>query len=216
MTSARRGLIAFDLSTVPPGSIITDVKLTLTVGQAAGGAATIGLFELLDSWGEGTNAPSTMIAMTGSGLAAQPGDATWNARFYSATTPTLWTTAGGDFDPVASSTITISDPTLNLPHTWPSMPPLVADVQEWLDHPTTNQGWELKSADETATANNTVFGFYSSEWTDPSVAPKLQITYSVPEPAPGALGATALLPLLGAWVLRRRAWLSIQRDAANA
>ena len=216
MTSARRGLIAFDLSSVPPGSIITDVRLTLTVGQAAGGTATIGLFELTNSWGEGTNAPLSMIAMTGAGQPAQPGDATWNARFYSATTPTLWTTAGGDFDPAASSTLTISDPTLNLPHTWTSTPPLVADVQEWLDHPSTNQGWILKSADETATANNTVFGFYSSEWTDPSVAPKLQITYAVPEPAPAALVALALVPLLGTRLVRRRALLSLQRDAAKA
>jgi hypothetical protein len=216
MSSARRGLISFNLGAIPPGATITGVQLTLTTGQAAGGAATIGIYELTSSWGEGSNAPATMIAMTGAGQPAQAGDATWNARFYSATTPTLWSNPGGDFDPLPSASLTIADATLNLPHTWPSTPQLVADVQEWLDHPATNQGWILKSADETSAANNTVFGFYSSEWPDQTVGPKLLITYSIPEPAAGVLAGPALLSLLGMRVLRRGAWQFNRRHAEES
>lgn len=198
MAQPRRGLIAFDLGAIPAGSTILDVQLTLTVGQAAGGSAMIGLFELTSSWGEGSNAPSTTIAMTGAGQPAQPGDATWNSQFHGTT---LWNTPGGDFAAVASSSLAISDVTLNRSHTWLSTPQLVADVQEWLEQPNTNQGWLLKSADETAAASNTVFGFYSSEWSNPTLRPSLQITYTVPEPA--VLPLTALA-LLGARPFRRR------------
>src|ERR1700761_3206920 len=54
--SPRRGLISFDLSSIPEGAMITNVTLTLTVGMIAGSGGggsgtnteTIGLFSVTD------------------------------------------------------------------------------------------------------------------------------------------------------------------------
>src|SRR5262245_61027435 len=55
-TSPRRGLISFDLTSIPFGSTINSVQLTLTVGQIPGGttgvARTIDLFAMTRAWGE--------------------------------------------------------------------------------------------------------------------------------------------------------------------
>jgi len=115
MDSPRRGLIDFDIAgNVPAGATITNVQLTLYLGQVAGGgsgAETIGLFELEADWGEGTTGSGAMIGGTGQGFPANPGDATWNARFFPGT---LWTTPGSDHEATASVTTmvgsTINDP----------------------------------------------------------------------------------------------------------
>ncbi len=59
----KRALVEFNFSSIPTGSLITGVQLKLTLGMAAGGGttktATIGLFDVLDSWGK---APSAIQA----------------------------------------------------------------------------------------------------------------------------------------------------------
>jgi hypothetical protein len=214
-SSPRRGLISFDLSLIPAGSIITDVQLTLTLGQIAGsggnGAAvssfprTISLYELTQNWGEGTTGnTSALIGGTGQGFAAGTGDATWNSAAHSVT---LWNTPGGDYNPTASSTLTMATGAVaGNSFTWLSTETMVADVQGWLNSPSTNFGWIMINADETG--SQTFFSFYTSEWGEKSGGnaaqePVLQITYTVPEPTACALAGLGALALFGRRTARR-------------
>lgn len=177
-----RSLIAFDIAGVPQlsGATITNVQLTLTLGLVAGGSPpteTIDLHRLTGDWGEGTTGSgSSGIGGTGGGFAANTGDATWNARMYPAS---LWTTAGGDFSPTVSASVSVGS-TINASYAWTSTPALVADVQGWLDNPATNFGWELVNEDETSA--RTFRAFYTRETSTAAFRPQLQITYAVPEP----------------------------------
>ncbi|MEI9893252.1 MAG: DNRLRE domain-containing protein [Chthoniobacter sp.] len=203
-SSPRRGLMSFDLSSIPAGAIITNVQLTLTVGQIAGSGGsggtsteTIGLFALSSGWGEGTNGASSSIGGGGQGNAALPtsGDATWSSSAYS---QTPWLTPGGDFVSPASASLLLLNATPGASFTWLSTAQLVADVQGWLNNPAMNHGWELINADET---DPTTFdAFYSREGMSvagvtASQLPDLQITYTVPEPVSGSLAAVAILAM---------------------
>lgn len=133
--SIRRGLIAFDVAaTVPAGSTITSVTLTLNMSMTIVGAQTIELHRASADWGEGA---SNAAGEEGGGAPALPGDATWLHTFFDTD---FWTTPGGDFDPVASGSTVVS---FNGPYTWDSTPAMVADVQGWLDDASTNFGWIL-------------------------------------------------------------------------
>ena len=99
----------------------------------------------------------------------------------------------------ASASLLVSGTTVGTSYNWLSTPQLVADVQGWLNTPTTNYGWELINADETD--SNTLYGFYSSESDNAhfggsaSQVPELEVTYTVPEPASGSLVALTALSL---------------------
>jgi len=209
--SPRQALISFNLAGIPSGATITNVQLTLTLAQTAAGgpgSATIGLFAATQNWGQGTNgSTATTVGGTGQGFAANTGDATWNAAFYSATAPTLWNTPGGDHVATASTSLLVSGTAVGTAYTWGSSVQFVADVQGWLNSPSTNFGWELINANE-ATANS-LYGFYSAEWDNAhfgggaTQVPELQVTYTppVPEPVSVSLAAIAAFTLL---VRRRR------------
>jgi PEP-CTERM motif len=189
-TSPRRGLIDFDIAgNIPIGATITGVQLTLHLGQVAGSGGggggdqtprTIGLFELMADWAEGTTGSGSTIGGSGQGFAANPGDTTWSARSFPGT---LWATPGGDHAATSSATSTVTS-VIDAPYTWAS-PGLVSNVQDWLNAPATNFGWELINLNE-ATATD-FRAFYSREFSDASLRPSLQITYTapatVPEPA---------------------------------
>ena len=52
----RRGVLAFDIAgTIPPGSTITAVSLTLNMSMTPAGPETVELHKLLADWGEGTS-----------------------------------------------------------------------------------------------------------------------------------------------------------------
>jgi hypothetical protein len=184
--SIKRALVKFDVAaSVPAGSTITGVQLTLFLGQVAGnvttGTATIGLYRLTDDWGEGTNGAGTSIAADGQGFPAQGGDATWANRFYSSTSPTPWTNAGGDFIATSSAQTTVGA-TTNTGYAWLSTPALVADVQGWVDNPSSNSGWLLKNNDEVST--KTFRAFYTREETNSFLQPQLQVTFIPPVESP--------------------------------
>ncbi len=192
MGSPRRGLIDFDISgNIPTGATITDVQLTLFLGQVAGTdqtPRTIGLYKLADDWGEGITGAGQAIGGTGQGFPANPGDATWNARFFPGT---LWVTPGGDHAATASATTTVTS-VINSPYTWLSTPALVSDVQGWLNSPSTNFGWELINLDEATTTD--FRAFYTREFNDAALRPQLQITFTAPATAPEP-ASMVLLPL---------------------
>ena len=120
----RRGLLRFDLSSLPSGSTITSAVVQLTVTHVPGFGAvdsTFDLRRLTAAWGEGTNSGS-------SGAPAVTGDTTWTARILGTAN---WTVAGALSD--AAATASASTPvgsTINATYQW-SGAGLVSDVQLW-------------------------------------------------------------------------------------
>src|SRR5438067_6413921 len=129
----RRGVLAFDIAgSVPAGSTITGVTLTLNMSRTPSGTSrTVELHRLLADWGEGTSQAS---GEEGTGAPATTNDATWRHRFFDTI---FWTTQGGDF----SGTVSASQSVGAIgQYTWSSAQ-MVADVQSWLDNPASNFGW---------------------------------------------------------------------------
>src|SRR5262249_17737017 len=140
------------------------VNLTMYLGQASGasGTQTIDLHRLTADWGEGTAGNFTRsISGTGTGSPASTGDATWNQRFYQQTN---WTAPGAEGGYIASvSASTDVAATVDVAYQWESTPTLVSDVQGFLDHPSSNDGWIL--INHTEGVQQTVKAFYSREAT---------------------------------------------------
>jgi len=169
MGELRRGVLAFDVAgTIPPGSTIIAVTLSMNMSMTQAGAVTVELHKLLADWGEGTShAPMG----EGDGAPATPNDATWRHRFFDTV---FWTTQGGDF----SATVSASQSVGGIgQYTWSSAQ-MVADVQSWLDNPASNFGW-LVLGGETAIAMAKRFD--SRESASP---PMLTIEFSGPRMAP--------------------------------
>jgi hypothetical protein len=166
----RRGLIAFDLASIPTNATILDATLSMFLSQAAGGSQAVSLSKALQDWGEGA---SNAGDPGGGGAPAQAGDATWLHTFYNTS---FWTTAGGDFSPTVSATTTVS--TLNTTYTW-SGSGLLADVQAWVSTPASNFGWVIRGNEVTA---GVAQRFNSRQ--NSSNPPQLTVTYQVPPPSP--------------------------------
>src|SRR5881392_2861432 len=139
----RRGVLAFNIAgSIPAGSTITSVSLTMNMSRTLlNTARTVELHKLLADWGEGTShAPGE----EGDGAPATTNDATWRHRFFDTI---FWTMQGGDFSATVSASQVVGPVGQ---YTWSSAQ-MVADVQLWLDSPTSNFGW-LVLGDETASA----------------------------------------------------------------
>lgn len=141
-----RLLLRFDLSAVPPGAVVTNVTLQLTVLKENGGepAAGMGIRPMLITWSEGDR--------TGmQGTSALPGQSTWNSRAHSQTT---WSIPGGqagsDFGSATSSVVALDGPGS---YRFPATPALIADVQSWVDSPATNFGWIVLGMNESIVAS---------------------------------------------------------------
>jgi hypothetical protein len=180
----RRGLLYFDVAAVvPAGALIQSVELRMRVNQASSANPfVVSLHRATADWGEAGSA-----ATGGSGAPAQAGDATWTSRFFDAS---AWANAGGDFE-TASSSASIAG---TGHYAWGSTAALVADVQAWLDSPTSNFGWFLVGDERT---NNSAKRFDSSEATATgALFPTLAVTYApVPEPGTGLLLCAGLAAL---------------------
>jgi hypothetical protein len=169
MGELRRGVLAFDVAgSIPPGSTITAVSLSMNMSMTPAGAVTVELHKLLADWGEGTShAPMG----EGDGAPATPNDATWRHRFFDSV---FWTTQGGDFSSTVSASQSVGG---NGQYTWSSAQ-MVADVQSWVNDPGSNFGW-LVLGDETASA--TAKRFDTRESASP---PVLTIEYRSGQPSP--------------------------------
>lgn len=165
--SARRGLIAFDLgSAVDPGSIITNAALHMYVSLTSPlpGPFSHELHKLLENWGEGI-ADAGLGA--GIGTPASPGDATWQSNFEQIST---WTYPGGTFVSTASAATPVGG---TGSYTWTGAG-LIADIQDWVNHPAVNFGWLAKS---TETAAGQARRYDSREGNNP---PSLDIDFQSP------------------------------------
>lgn len=168
LNSKRRSLVKFDIaSNVPAGATILEATLTLTVDQTNSGPNNVELHTVSADWGEGAS-----IATGGGGIGAtaQTGDATWLHNFYD---NSFWNTPGGDFVALLSAT-TLINGIGN--YNWTSSQ-LVADVQKWLDTPSSNFGWCLVGNE---TIKQSAMRIASKEMATPTSRPLLTIVYTIP------------------------------------
>lgn len=184
----RRALLKFDLAALPAGSVVRQVTLTLYESRARD-EHDVGVHRLLASWGEGASNGGS----AGSGAPAANGDATWLHRFYPGT---LWASPGGDLDPVASAVQRVGSAntayawSATLPPSGSPVPRLVADVQAWVNTPSSNHGWLLIGAE--AGLQNAK-RFESRNNGTALNRPKLTVVYTAP-PIPGGDDADIPLP----------------------
>jgi hypothetical protein len=188
--STRRGLLAFDLSSIPAGSTVTGVTLRLTCTRTTAGPADTTLHRMLADWGEGA---SNAGSMGGGGTLAEAGDATWTLRFFGDPS-SAWATPGGDFLAAPSVTQSVGG---SGNYTFASAG-MVADVQAWLNSPGSNFGWLVRGNEQ---AGHTAKRFATREYPAQNAWPLLTVTYTVP--APGTMTALALCALTGARRRRR-------------
>lgn len=163
--NGRRGLISFDLSSIPTNATITDASLTLFMSRSISGAANVSLHKATSDWGQGS---SDAPGQEGSGATSTEGDASWFCSFSNGATgcDTAWTTTGGDFDSAASATVSVAGIGN---YTWNSAT-LLSDVQGWISSPNSNLGWFLIGDETTTSAKR----FDASSGT----IPVLQVTYT--------------------------------------
>ncbi|MEM7054722.1 MAG: DNRLRE domain-containing protein, partial [Pseudomonadota bacterium] len=139
----RRALLRFDLSSIPPGSVIEQVELTINVDlvpqNATGFEAT--LHRVQNAWGEGS---SVAPGPGGGGGAATAGDATWLHTFFD---NQFWMTPGGDFMAQPSASTALNNAVGSF--TFASSPGLIGDVQAWVNQPDQNFGWIILGEENT-------------------------------------------------------------------
>ena len=141
----RRGLLMFDLSSIPAGATITAVSLRLVMNRTVSGANNVSLHRLNENWGEG--ASNAGAGGDGNGAPAELGDATWICTFSNGAggCTTSWTTAGGVFQLAASATTSVIGPGA---YTW-SSGQMITNVQDWKNNAATNFGWVIIGAEGT-------------------------------------------------------------------
>jgi len=167
----RRALIAFDIAaSVPAGSTINSVTLTLYMSRTRTQNETVDLHRVLSDWGEGT---SDATGEEGQGITATTNDATWSHRLWPGTT---WTTPGGDFAGTASASTTVAGQ--NGFYSWSSAT-MASDVQSWLDTPAGNFGWIVIGNES---GSRVVKRFNSRENTTSARRPALEIDFTPPSP----------------------------------
>jgi hypothetical protein len=165
----RRAVLAFDFAgVIPPGATVQNADLQLYMFQTIVGPMDLGLHALTGDWGEGS---SVAPGLGGGGGLSTNGDATWIHRSYPSSN---WASAGGDFVPTASATRTVD--TIG-PYTWSSTAQLVADIQGWVDSPSTNFGWILIGDEQQFPSAK---AFHTREHATPSLQPMLTVTWLPP------------------------------------
>ena len=164
----RRGLLAFNVASVlPGGTTIASAQLMMNMNStAAVSSSPMQLFKLTESWGQGTSGPSS-----GSGSPATENDATWTDRFYDPSNPTLWTTAGGTHVTTRSALSTVGVATGY--YTWNAGSQMLADLQGWLNTPSTNFGWLLEGLESSKSSVRR----FDSMTSPAGVQPMLLLTY---------------------------------------
>lgn len=185
--SVRRGLVEFDLSSLPAGAVLTSATLRMNLSQASGAASPVTINRVQSAWGEGA---SNAGSPGGAGAPSQAGDATWIHTFFNTA---QWTTPGGDFTVAPSASLSIGAIGL---YSWTSAG-LLADVQAWQSAPPDNHGWIMLGIETTP---GTAKRFDTREATIVENRPTLIVEYTVPSPA----GATLAVLGLGVMARRRR------------
>jgi hypothetical protein len=164
----RRGMLQWDIAgSIPAGSRILAAELDMYSAQSSAFLPiNTDVHRILQNWSEGNRvAPGA----GGAGGSATSGESTWIHRNYPSQT---WNNPGGDFDPTPSYTFSL--PGVGFLVT-PPFAGLVADVQDWLDNPSSNYGWLLKTPELVAPNARRIHSREASNF-----QPKLNITYLAP------------------------------------
>ncbi len=170
----RRALLRFDLSSIPARSTINSARLQLNMSRTIAGATNVTLHRVLRDWSEGdVDAPG----QEGGGADSQPGSTTW---IHTSFPDQLWSSAGGDFDPLARATTSVNGVGN---YVWQSNE-MAADVADWVQSPSQNFGWLLRGNESVAT---TAKRFGSSENLIATQQPTLRVDFT--PPCPGDLNA---------------------------
>jgi hypothetical protein len=168
--SAHRILLEFDLSSIPPGSIITDARLSLHSGGYLGsGTRTFTVYRVSKSWVEGDG--------SGGGTTG----ATWTDTDKSV--PTSWSTPGADFvsEGASSADLTLGFGRRNF---------TVTDiVTAWVTDGQPNHGFLIKVDNEAGAGAG--FSFRPREF-DSTYRPILQINWTAPPEEPTPVGGLTI------------------------
>lgn len=164
--SIRRALLRFDLGVIPRRARVESASLRLWLAPSNPVPVEIRLHRVLADWGEGPSYSSG-----GGGAPALPGDATWIHRLFDTV---FWVRPGGQFvqRPSASQLVDGSDF-----YEWEAPGRLAHEVQVWVAAPDRNFGWILIGEEDRP---QTAQSFATRENPDPSVRPRLTVTYRVP------------------------------------
>ena len=212
-----RGLVRFGLPAGLRGRVtVTGVQLAMVVEALGNGTlgtpATVSLQAVSEAWSQGNGFGGAPSAFTvGQQCGGSVVGATWNQP--NCTSAAAWGTAGGTVAAAVSGQASTSGVPLGGQVVWSSTAngQMIADVQGWIDDPTSNHGWRLASSTEGAPAQAQRFS--SRETT--SAAPALVVTYDC-KPGFVASGtdcvvAVAAVPAGGP---RSTAWLAVVLCAA--
>jgi hypothetical protein len=163
----RRTFLRFDLSAIPAGAVVSSATLQITTVMVPLSPvnSTFDIRRVLQSWTEG--------------------GVSWNSR-SGAGTPWQVPGATGSGDSISTPSSFVAVGSANFAkYTFPSTAGLVADVQGWVNNPSSNFGWLLVSEDEVSGETARRFGSRENA-THP---PVLTINYSLP-----SLGVTIQPP----------------------
>ncbi|MGP1347401.1 MAG: DNRLRE domain-containing protein [Phycisphaerales bacterium] len=163
---ARRGVLQFDVSSIPAGSTIDSVTLRLFMSKTIVGARTVSMHRVTSAWGEGG---SDATGEEGAGTTPQSGDATWIHRSFPSQ---FWTNTGGDFIGAALASTSVGFEDF---YEWTGAG-LVADVQGMVDGDFANNGWLLLN--EAGSTGPTAKRFNSREHPQIDTRPVLTITFT--------------------------------------
>lgn len=184
----RRAIVAFDLSSIPAGSIVTSVTLQMTSTRVVVPGSDVSLHRVTSAWGEGASAAPE--GPGGRGAPSQAGDATWIHTFFN---QQFWNTPGGDFTSAPSASVFVDGIGLK---EWASSGAgnsgLIADVQSWVNNPSMNHGWLVRDALETlgvASARQ----WASREYAVESWRPTIFVEYTIPSPTGAAVMGLGLI-----------------------
>jgi YD repeat-containing protein len=173
-TYRERSLLNFDLRDIPAGASVASATLSAHLESSPTGSLTVGVHRATAGWTEGT---SDWGDCTGDG-------ASWAHRSGGV----RWTTAGGDY--VATAAATKSHTASDVPG-WDSFD-VSSIVSSWVGGGSPNHGFLLRATDETVTQNKSAWlSYYSDDYGQPSLRPKLAVTYS--DPSAGVVAPTAAI-----------------------
>jgi hypothetical protein len=160
----RRGLIRFDLSSIPTGATVLSARLVLNLSKTQSTDISVTLHRVKREWGEaGSHAP---VGREGEGATALTGDATWIHPILGGPS---WLLAGGEFVIASSGEAVVSEG----PNMW-SGNGMVVDLQGWIDGSVSNHGWILLGGE---TVDGSAKRFDTKENQTADNRPLLEIDY---------------------------------------
>ena len=164
--NVQRGMLRFDLSTLPAGTTVTKATLCLWAydeAQRKGSTGFYGAYRMTRDW-------------------------TYNqCNWTLAKTGVSWTTIGGDFAATPDGT----SPKFNHATVWYPFD-VTTSVQGWLAGTSTNYGWMIKCTDEILSNQDR---FYPSETAQAAYRPKLVVSDLV-DPVPGDISGDGQVDIL--------------------